>query len=73
LGTLVALGAVGTETLPVAAGAGVFFFAGAVVASTLWKSNRGTPLEWIMRRFAGEWFQSHYTKSKRARVSPQPR
>ena len=54
LGTLVALGLVGAEQLPVAAGYGVLFFAGAVLASTVWKSiSRHGPLEWAMRRVAG--------------------
>jgi uncharacterized membrane protein YeiB len=54
LGTLVGLGIVGAESLPMAAGYGVLFFAGAVLASTAWKSYcRHGPLEWLMRRIAG--------------------
>jgi uncharacterized protein len=54
LGTLVALGIVGTESLPTAAGYGVLFFAGAVLASWAWKSKSRTgPLEFVMRRVAG--------------------
>ena len=54
LGTLVGLGVVGTERLPVAAAYGVLFFAVAVLASTAWKSvSRHGPLEWLMRRIAG--------------------
>ena len=54
LGALVMLGLVGAEQLPVAAGYGVLFFAGAVLVSTAWKSrSQYGPLEWIMRRVAG--------------------
>lgn len=54
LGTLVALGVVGTEPLPTAAGYGVLFFALAVGLSVAWKSfARHGPLEWVMRKVAG--------------------
>lgn len=55
LGLLVALGIAGTEPLPVAAGYGCLFFAGAVLASSAWKSvSRQGPLEWAMRRVSGQ-------------------
>jgi uncharacterized membrane protein YeiB len=54
LGAVVALGLVGTEPLPVAAGSGLLFFAGAVLVSWLWKKVfRHGPLEWLMRKVAG--------------------
>jgi len=54
LGTVVALGLVATQSLPRAAGCGVFFFALAVLLSWLWKKVfRHGPLEWIMRKIAG--------------------
>jgi uncharacterized protein len=54
LGLLVALGRVGTESLPVAAGYGLLFFGVAVLLSWGWKAvfRRG-PLEWLMRKVAG--------------------
>jgi uncharacterized protein len=54
LGLLVALGLVGTETLPMAAGYGLLFFGGAVIVSWGWKAIfRHGPLEWLMRKVAG--------------------
>jgi uncharacterized membrane protein YeiB len=54
LGTLVALGVVGTESLPTAASYGLFFFSLALLLSWAWKSLfRHGPLEAIMRRIAG--------------------
>jgi uncharacterized membrane protein YeiB len=54
LGTLVALGVVGTETLPVATAYGLLFFGSALLLSWGWKSAfRHGPLEWFMRRVAG--------------------
>ncbi len=54
LGSLVALDLVGTESLPMAAGYGLLFFAVAVVLSWGWKARfRHGPLEWLMRKVAG--------------------
>jgi uncharacterized membrane protein YeiB len=54
LGALVALGVVGTEPLPVAAGLGLAFFGGAVLLSWGWTAVfRHGPLEWVMRTVAG--------------------
>jgi uncharacterized protein len=54
LGAVVALGLVGSQPLPVAAGYGGGFFAGAVLVSWLWKKAfRHGPLEWVMRQVAG--------------------
>jgi uncharacterized protein len=54
LGTVVALGLVGSQPLPVAAGCGLGFFAVAVLVSWLWKKAfRYGPLEWVMRKVAG--------------------
>jgi uncharacterized membrane protein YeiB len=54
LGAVVAFGMVNTQPLPVAAGCGVGFFAGAVLVSWLWKKVfRHGPLEWVMRQIAG--------------------
>lgn len=54
LGTLLALGVVNTETLPVAAALGVLFFVFAAVVSLGWKKvSRHGPLEWLMRKVAG--------------------
>jgi uncharacterized membrane protein YeiB len=54
LGTVVALGRVSTEPLPVAAGCGLLFFAVAVLVSWLWKKAfRHGPLEALMRAVAG--------------------
>jgi uncharacterized protein len=54
LGLLVALGRVGTEPLPVAAGYGLLFFGAAVLVSWCWKAAfRHGPLEWVMRKVAG--------------------
>jgi uncharacterized protein len=54
LGTIVALGLVASQPLPVAAGCGAGFFALAVVVSWLWKMVfRHGPLEWVMRKIAG--------------------
>jgi uncharacterized membrane protein YeiB len=54
LGTIVALNFVGSQTLPVAAGCGLGFFAAAVLVSWLWKTAfRHGPLEWVMRKVAG--------------------
>jgi uncharacterized membrane protein YeiB len=55
LGGVVALGLVNSQPLPVAAGYGVGFFAVAVLVSWLWKTAfRHGPLEWIMRKVAGQ-------------------
>jgi uncharacterized protein len=55
LGTVVALDLAGSWSLPEAAGCGVAFFAVAVVVSCLWKAKfRHGPLEWAMRRIAGQ-------------------
>ena len=54
LGTVVALGLVASQPLPVAAGCGLGFFAAAVLVSSLSKMTfRHGPLEWVMRTFAG--------------------
>ncbi|MGL4462822.1 MAG: DUF418 domain-containing protein [Planctomycetia bacterium] len=54
LGTLVALGIVGTVSLPVGAGYGLAFFGSALLFSWGWSSMfRYGPLEWFMRRVAG--------------------
>jgi uncharacterized membrane protein YeiB len=54
LGTVVALGRVSTEPLPVAAGCGLLFFVLAVLVSWLWKKAfRRGPLEALMRAVAG--------------------
>lgn len=54
LGSLIALGFAGTESLPVAAGYGLMFFGTAVLLSWAWKAVfRHGPLEWLMRRVAG--------------------
>ena len=54
LGTLEALGMVGTKPLPVAAGYGLAFFGIAVLLSPIWKAvSRHGPLEWVMRKAAG--------------------
>ena len=54
LGAVEALGLIGNETLPVAFGSGLAFFALAVVLSWVWKAFfRHGPLEWLMRRIAG--------------------
>ncbi|OWK36731.1 DUF418 domain-containing protein [Fimbriiglobus ruber] len=54
LGTVVALDLVGSQSLPVAAGCGVGFFAVAVLVSSVWKMVfRHGPLEWVMRKVAG--------------------
>ncbi len=54
LGLLVALGRVGTESLAMAAGYGLLFFALAVILSWGWKAKfRHGPLEWLMRKVAG--------------------
>jgi uncharacterized protein len=53
LGAVVALGLVGSQPLPVAAGCGLGFFAVAVLVSWLWKKAfRHGPLEWVMRKVA---------------------
>ncbi|MGL6076211.1 MAG: DUF418 domain-containing protein [Fimbriiglobus sp.] len=54
LGTLVALGIVGTASLPVGVGYGLAFFGSALLFSWAWRSIfRYGPLEWFMRRIAG--------------------
>jgi uncharacterized membrane protein YeiB len=54
LGAIEATGLVSSQTLPVAQGCGVVFFALAVAVSSLWKTRfRHGPLEWVMRRVAG--------------------
>lgn len=54
LGTVDNLGFTSSQSLPVAQGCGVAFFALAVVASWLWKQwFRQGPLEWMMRRLTG--------------------
>jgi uncharacterized membrane protein YeiB len=55
LGAVVALGLVSSQPLLVAAGCGAGFFALALVVSWLWKmAFRHGPLEWVMRKIAGE-------------------
>ncbi len=55
LGAIVALGLESSQPLLVAAGCGVCFFAVAVLVSWLWKlAFRHGPLEWVMRKLAGE-------------------
>ena len=55
LGAVVALGLENSQSLLMAAGCGVCFFAVAILVSWLWKlAFRHGPLEWIMRKFAGE-------------------
>jgi uncharacterized membrane protein YeiB len=54
LGAVEALGLVSSQTLPIAAGCGIAFFAGAVLVSWIWKTAfRHGPLEWAMRKIAG--------------------
>jgi uncharacterized membrane protein YeiB len=54
LGAVVALDLTSSQPLPLAAGCGVGFFAGAVLLSWLWKARfRHGPLEWLMRVVAG--------------------
>jgi uncharacterized membrane protein YeiB len=54
LGTVEALGLVNSQSLPVAVGWGVGFFAVAVGLSWLWKKAfRHGPLEWALRKLAG--------------------
>jgi uncharacterized protein len=54
LGAIESTGLVSSQTLPVAQGCGVVFFALAVFVSSLWKRRfRHGPLEWVMRRVAG--------------------
>lgn len=53
LGSLEALGVMGTESLPAAVGYGLVFFGAAVLVSVAWKAVfRHGPLEWVMRRVA---------------------
>jgi uncharacterized membrane protein YeiB len=55
LGTIVALGLESSQPLLVAAGCGAAFFAVAVLVSSLWKlAFRHGPLEWVMRKIAGD-------------------
>jgi uncharacterized protein len=54
LGTVVALELTSSQSLPVAAGWGVAFFAVAILMSWLWKMMfQHGPLEWVMRKVAG--------------------
>jgi uncharacterized protein len=55
LGAIVALGLENSQSLPVAAGCGAGFFVVAILLSWLWKlAFRHGPLEWVMRKIAGE-------------------
>jgi uncharacterized membrane protein YeiB len=55
LGAIVALGLVNSQPLLVAAGCGASFFIVAIIVSWLWKKAfRHGPLEWVMRKIAGE-------------------